>query len=182
MILAAADQAAEGPSFAFWAPIIIAVISGAAAISVSAWNTRGESSALRRLKAMNEVIAGLPQGEPVQIGFSAARDVLAERVASRITGPSIWSKIRAWALGVLLGVSIVALVWGVSQLAPQLSVWSEDITLAIAAAIGTIVAAFVAASSTWLTFRQRRITAEAEAEVERAIAEMLTRYRAAADE
>lgn len=70
-----------------WGGLAVPVIAGAVAIVVAIYNTRGETTALRRLKAMNDVIDKLPKESAVLALFTAARDDLAQRVAVRMGAP-----------------------------------------------------------------------------------------------
>lgn len=105
LLAAAQDQGSAGFD---WSGLSVPVIAGSAAIVVAILNTRGETAALRRLKAMNDVIEKLPKDSEVLSNFSAARDVLAQRVAIRVTGPKPWKKIPAWGFGVIAGVLALA--------------------------------------------------------------------------
>lgn len=176
MILAAADQPGDNTSFATWATIVVAIIIASATISATVWNTRGESGALRRLKAMNEALEGLPSGEPVAIGFAAARDVLAQKIAYRITGPSVWKRIAAWAAGAALGIAaFFGALWLVSVVVPSGAVWSREVALGMGAALGTTVATIVATRSAF-TARRAKSLSDAQDQLSRNIGEMLIRY------
>lgn len=115
LMAAAQDQASGGFD---WTGLSVPVIAGSAAIAVAIYNTRGETAALRRLKAMNDVIEKLPEESEVLLNFSAARDVLAQRVAIRLTGPKPWKKIPTWGFGVIGGVLAAATLLVVSLIVP----------------------------------------------------------------
>lgn len=166
LLKAAADQSDENASpFAEWVPLIVAVVGAVSAIAVAFWNTRGESAALKRLKGMNEALAGLPSGEPVALGFAAARDLLAERIATRITGPSWWRKFWLWALGFAVGVAIVAGVWGLTVLFPGLLANGGDFIAVFAALLGGVAAATVGTGAWWQSRESEKRRAEVEAEI-----------------
>lgn len=164
MFISATGQVTEPSVFVQWVPLIVAIIGAVAAISVSLWNTRGESSALRRLKMMNDILAGLPDGEQGTNAFAAARDELAARITSRLTGPSLWRKVGSWALGVLIGVAIVGVSWWASTLiAPSQSGPPSDLFVGLSTALGAVAATAVAASaSRWRSARADALLASAK--------------------
>ncbi|MBW9120775.1 hypothetical protein JNB63_11770 [Microbacterium trichothecenolyticum] len=159
LYIAAEEAAATQTELADWLPLAVAIVGAFSAVGVAIWNGRGETAALRKLKAMNEALAGLPDDGAVALGFSAARDVLAERIATRITGPSLWKRFWRWLVGVVAGVAVVGAIWGASLLAPELSRFTENLISVIAAVAGSAIALAVATSS-WIGLRKTARQAE----------------------
>lgn len=170
-ILTAAPQSIQG-DFDF-APLAVAFIAGASAIAVAFLNSRGETTALRRLKAMNEVLDGLPGNEPVTAGFKKARDLLAERVATRVTGPSFWKRVGLYALGVVLGVAMTLGISFLTLLIPNAASEARSLAVGLSLAAGAGVASLTALSY------HGRLRRERETDARRAVAESFeTAYRA----
>ena len=146
----AATSSTGAFSFGDLVPLIVAIIGTVSAIAIAIWNTRGESAALRRLKAMNEALEGLKDSGEVREAFKAARDVLAVRMANRVTGPSWWRKFGSWLLGVAIGVAVALASWGLTLILPGFDEASAAVTygVAIASTLIGAVASVVAATST----------------------------------
>ena len=127
-----------------WVPLAVAIIAAVSAIGAAYWNTRGETSALRRLKAMNDVLKDLPPGAESTRTFTVARDRLAQRVANRISGPSFWRRVRWWVLGVIVGAGVVVgLVWLSTHVgtenAPAIPLFAF-LTTVLGASVSTLIA------------------------------------------
>lgn len=137
--------AEDGTSSGFdWSGLLIGVIAGSVAIVVAIVNTRGETAALRKLKSMNDVLEKMPGDSDVALSFRAARDLLAERVAIRMTGPKPWKTIPAWGFGVTGAVLAGgALIAAIQVFPPALSepglFWNSVILVVLA---GTVAWSF----------------------------------------
>lgn len=108
LLIAAQNEAETGFD---WSGFAVPVVAGSVAIVVAIYNTRGETAALRRLKAMNDVIEKLPAGSEVLASFTAARDALAQRVALRMADTrTVVGRFPLWALGLALSVCSAALL------------------------------------------------------------------------
>lgn len=138
-LLAAADAAAS--TGVDWGAIAVPVVSGAALIAVAIVNTRGETSALRRLKGMNEVLEKLPPGDQVTADFTVARNLMASRVAERVSRPSVWIRVIVYFGAVTIGLALVAaILWLSTVLEPSSSTPSDNGIALVAAVTGGLTA------------------------------------------
>jgi len=151
--------AAQGqPSDGFdWGVLAVPVVAGLGAIAVAIYNTRGETASLRRLKAMNDVIEKLPKDSEVLATFSAARDVLAQRVSVKLSGPRLWKKIPAWGFGVAGGAVmatglVIAMLIAPPAIPPFPLLWS---TLISSVAVGVMTWSLVGSILTGREARRR---------------------------
>ncbi|MEW1706972.1 hypothetical protein AB0230_06995 [Microbacterium sp. NPDC089190] len=101
---AASDVDGGGFSLVPWIPLLVAFVVAATTLGTAWWNTRGESAALRQLKAMNEALTGLPQAGEVRKRFEEARDRLAQRIADSDSKPPAW---RRYGIPVLIVVAVI---------------------------------------------------------------------------
>lgn len=102
-----------------WLPLFGPTITAVGALGVALWNSRGESRDVRQLKAMNDVIAGLPETSDATRAFIDARDGMLVRVAAGVASLPRRRRITWIVIAVTLGAAAVAFVgW---LLAPLLS-------------------------------------------------------------
>lgn len=118
-----------------WIPLYVAIVGAAAAIGVAFWNSRGDFGELRQLKALNDVLPGLPEGLE-KLLLERTRDVLVARVAKRIAG----APGRRRLVWIIVGaIAVTALVLGaVVALAPSLA--NSDLLNAIATGVPALLA------------------------------------------
>lgn len=173
LLSAGADAGSAGVGFD-WVPLAVPFIAGVSAIATPLWSTRGETSALRKLKAMNDVLEKMPEGQPATLGFAAARDLLAERVATRVSGPSLWSRLWRWVLGVVIGVLIVLLFYGLTLYVGISGETASTLVSLFATFVGLAVSVLIGAG----TVRNATLRAR-EAAMERAIRDNFERAQQA---
>lgn len=149
-----------------WLPLYVAVVGALGAIGVAFWNSRGESSDLRQLKAMNDVLTSLPADADATEAFSNARDGLVVRVAAH-TAATPRRRRLAWRIAqIVLGLAVA--VGGVLLAAPLLTAnqmsWLVNLVAALSAA----------GAAVFLMLNTRKLrNAQQVAEDERATVEMM---------
>lgn len=126
-----------------WVPLFAAFVAAVAALGVALLNNRGESAELRQLKALNEVITGMPASAE-KVVLERSRDMLAKRVARWVrTAPTRRRQAFFLSVGVVAiaaGTLVLFLIW------PDLveSGWDSAAAVILTSAVGLAVAiAFV---------------------------------------
>ncbi|MBD8219669.1 hypothetical protein IFU40_13605 [Microbacterium sp. CFBP 13617] len=157
-LAANAETQAEGFSLVPWIPLLVAFVVGASTLGTAWWNSRGETAALRQLKAMNEALTGLPTSGDVRSKLEAARDRLALRIAdSDVRRSTFWRRIGVPGLAIAIGMALTAVgLWGTFN-SSYGSVEVDDAvrTLLLGAAVG-IAAASAAGIATAIHRLTRR--------------------------
>lgn len=140
-----------------WVPLFVAAIGAVAAIGVALWNSRGESAELRQLKAMNEVLAGLPDESTERKAFVVARDEVLLRVANRMTTAPARRRFALLVSASVVGLGVAAT--GVALIAPQLiREWP------VVGAIVALIVAVIGVVAGYITARRSRTASEAAVE------------------
>ncbi len=144
-----------------WSVYVVPLIAGLFLIAVAIYNTRGETAALRRLKAMNEVIEKLPEDSDVRPAFAAARDLLAQRVAVRMSKErTVWKKAPTWVVAVFVVVVVSAILGGALIIfPPQVTEWELFGNLSIAIVTLSAVAMSVITDIAGRAEARRRVDA-----------------------
>lgn len=95
-----------------FAPLLVALVGAVSACVVAIWNTRGESAAIKRIKAINELISELPPEAKSTHDLLSVRDRLVTRIAARLSrSRGVGGLIRLLSLLLAL-VGLVALFAG----------------------------------------------------------------------
>lgn len=144
-----------------WIPLFASTVTVLGALAVALWNSRGESRDVRQLKAMNDVIAGLPADAEATAAFKDARDGMLVRVAAGVASLPRRRRITWSVVGLVLAAATLVFVgWLITPLiAPALSAGAIE-WMNAAAAFGTAAVAF--AGMLW-SRRQQKLSAEQEA-------------------
>jgi len=161
-MLALLEITSEAPSddlfIAPWIPLLVALVVAAGSLGAAWWNTRGESAALRQLKAMNEAIEGIPANRKVANDLSAARDRLAGRIAeSDIRRSTFWRRFGIPSLAALTGLALTAFgVWGSLQMQPSAeAVATAQVTALVSVATAAVIVVVSVVSNAIAQSRRR---------------------------
>ncbi|KTR95175.1 hypothetical protein NS220_06805 [Microbacterium testaceum] len=144
LVHSAVEGSSSEASVISWIPLIVGLFVLAASLWTSWWGTRGESASLRRLKLMNEAIAGLPTGSDAHKQLEEARDRLAARISSSDVKQAY---VRDTSLNFVPIVSLLATVGAVLWLVMQRP-WDDAYIEAVL--IIALVAALLFASTALL--------------------------------
>ena len=93
-----------------WIPLLVALVAGLSTVGVQLWINRGEPAAIKRIKLLNEAIAGMPEGDAGKLKLTEARTHLAVLVGTRLIGlrgvPRLLRKAGWWSF--LIGAVLIA--------------------------------------------------------------------------
>ncbi len=109
-----------------WVPIAVAVVTASASTGLQLLLNRGEPAALKKLKALGEVIDSMPQNDAGRENLVAARSHLASRLARSLIGVQGYQKYvrrTSWAL-LALGAIVLA-GWAIVGIADP-DLWRND--------------------------------------------------------
>ena len=144
-----------------WIPVVGPALTLIGVLVVAVWNGRGESKDIRQLKAMNEVIASLPDGTDATKAFIDARDGMLVRVAGGIASLPRRRRITFTVIGVLLAVGLIGVgVWLIAPLlSPQQGAWLSvaSSVLGVIGGVGAVIGTLIA---------QRRAAKAAQTDVD----------------
>lgn len=127
-----------------WVPLIVGVVAAVTTVAVAAWNGRGESAALRRLKALTEVLEQ-PLGSRAKANLEIARDILAVRVAKREVASSLSGRLALFGGVALASAAATVIVFTVPNLGAGETWRDEQITIGLA----ILVALLGLAAAAW---------------------------------
>lgn len=124
-----------------WIPLFGPTLTLIGVLGVAVWNGRGESRDIRQLKAMNEVIAGLPTNAEATQAFVDARDGMLVRVAAGIASLPRRRLITWTVVGIVTAALLLVVAgWAV---APYLSqgadLWISIVSAILAVSGGVLV-------------------------------------------
>ena len=125
-----------------WVPLFGAAVTTVGVIGVAFWNSRGESKDIRQLRAMNEVIEGLPSDSDATRAFVDARDGLLVRVAAGIASLPRRRRLVWVVIGfAAAAVALVVIGWLATPLLSEMALNTISVVAAALVATGALAAA-----------------------------------------